>query len=129
MKMKINRKTIEKILYNSGDVFLPKQLKQLLDTDIIGSSKKTFYFSGWSIMHFLSGVITGYIYLYLGYEKDASMYYYKLFILHTMWELWQMVIGMSKPYTLVGTSNLVDTLFDTLYFMIGTYLMRHYYMG
>lgn len=121
--MNFNREKIERIIYNSGDVFLPKTLKQLLDTDIVGSSKKTFYFSGWSIMHFISGIITGYIYLYLGYNKQPTMYYYKLFILHTIWELWQMLIGMSRPYTLNGRSNLIDTIFDTIYFMLGSYII------
>lgn len=119
---KINRKTVENMIYNSGDFFLPTPVKQILDKDIFGSSKKTFYFSGWSIIHFLSGVLFGYIYLYLGYTMTRSTYYYKLFILHTIWELWQMLIGMSKPYNLTGGSNIVDTLFDTLYFMIGAHI-------
>ena len=118
----MKRAQIEKMIYNSGDVFLPPKIKQLLDTDIFGSSKKTLYFSGWSIMHFISGILMGYIYLYLQYNPSPSMYFYKMFVIHTMWELWQMLIGMSKPYNLTGSSNLIDTILDTVFFMIGTYI-------
>lgn len=129
-KTNINRAKIEKILYNSGDFFLPKPIKTILDKDILGSSKHTFYFSGWSVVHFLSGILTGYLYLYFGYNNDKTIYYYKMFILHTIWELWQMLIGMSKPYNLTGPSNIIDTVFDTIYFMMGTYiayLLTNYY--
>ncbi len=124
---KINRKTIENIIYNSGDFFLPTPIKKTLDKDIFGSSKNTLYFSGWSIVHFLSGVLVGYIYLYLGYNSKKHIYYYKLIIIHTIWELWQMLIGMSKPYNLTGPSNIVDTVFDTIYFMLGAYITHTFY--
>ena len=35
------------------------------------------------------------IYLYLG-KKIDFYYYYNLFIIHTIWELWQILIGMTK---------------------------------
>ena len=31
------------MMYDSGDVFLPKKIKQMLEIDLVGSSKKTFY--------------------------------------------------------------------------------------
>jgi len=46
-----------------------------------------------------------------------------------MWELWQILIGMSKPYKLSGRSNLIDTVMDTLFFMSGAYVIRVYYRG
>jgi len=118
----MNKEYINNIIYNSGDVFLPERVKYLLGIDLIGNSKKTFYVSGWSIVHFISGMIFGYIYLYL--NKDINLYYYKMFILHTFWELWQALIGMSKPYKLTGRSNSIDTLLDTVFFMLGAYIIR-----
>ena len=50
-----------------------------------------------------------------------------MFIIHTIWELWQMLIGMSKPYKLTGRSNLIDTIMDTIFFMVGAYIVRKYY--
>lgn len=50
-----------------------------------------------------------------------------MFIIHTIWEFWQMLIGMSKPYELVGRSNLVDTIMDTIFFMLGAYIIRNFY--
>ena len=120
----ISREKLERIIYNSGDFFLPKPIKDRLDKDIIGSSKKTFYFSGWSIVHFLSGMIVGYLYFYLKYNPNK--YYYNMFIFHTLWELWQMLIRMSKPYKLTGPSNIVDTILDTIFFMMGAYLIKEY---
>jgi hypothetical protein len=123
----MNKIYLQDIIYNSGDVFLPEKVKNILGTDLIGSSKKTFYVSGWSIVHLISGIIFGYIYLYL--KWDIRLYTFKLFILHTIWEIWQMLIGMSKPYKLTGRSNLIDIIMDTIFFMLGAYIVRKcYYM-
>jgi hypothetical protein len=92
---------------------------------LIGESKKTFYISGWSIVHLMSGIIFGYIYLY--FKWDSRLYTYKLFIIHTLWEFWQMLIGMSSPYKLTGRSNLIDIIMDTILFMLGAYIVRTYY--
>ena len=120
----MNKEYINNIIYNSGDGFLPEKIKYLLGIDLIGSSKKTFYGSGWSILHFISGILIGYIYLYL--DNDRRLYYYKMFILHTFWELWQALIGMSRPYKLTGRSNLVDTILDTIFFIFGAYVVRNF---
>jgi hypothetical protein len=115
---------IKKIIYNSGDVFLPDNIKQILTYDIIGSHKKTFYISGWSIVHFINGIIVGYLYLYLHYDK--KYYIINLFILHTLWEFWQIIIGMARPYSLSGRSNLIDTFVDTLLFMTGALITKNF---
>ena len=120
----MNKKYIENIIYNSGDVFLPEKIKKILGTDLIGTSKKTFYVSGWSIVHLINGIIVGYIYLYL--KGDHKMYTFKLLIIHTIWEFWQILIGMSKPYKLTGRSNLIDSIMDTIFFMLGAYIVRKY---
>lgn len=110
-----------KIIYNSGDVFLPEPVKKILDKSIITTQNHSFYLNGWSIVHFLSGIIIGAIYLYLG--KPMEFYYFKMLVIHTIWELWQMLIGMSKPWKLTGDSNLIDTFVDTILFMLGTYVV------
>jgi hypothetical protein len=121
----MNKKDIHKLIYSSGDVFLPEKVKTILGKDLIGNSKQTFYVSGWSIVHLINGIIFGYLYLY--FNGDSRFYIFKLFILHTLWELWQMLIGMSKPYKLTGRSNIIDTIMDTIFFMIGAYVVRKFY--
>jgi hypothetical protein len=121
----MNKKYLENIIYNSGDAFLPEKIKKILGTDFIGTSKKTFYVSGWSIIHFINGILCGYIYLY--FKGDRKLYTFRLFLIHTLWELWQILIGMAKPYKLTGRSNLIDSIMDTLFFMLGAYSVRKYY--
>ena len=75
--MNINKKYIQDIIYNSGDVFLPEKVKNILGTDLIGDSKKTFYVSGWSIVHFLNGILFGYLYLY--FNGNRQLYIFKMF--------------------------------------------------
>jgi VanZ family protein len=117
----------EEMLYHSGDFFLPKPIKQTLDKSIYMTSDYSFYINGWTFVHFFSGMLVGAIYLYL--DKPIKYYYYKMFIIHTIWELWQMLIGMSKPYKLTGDSNLIDTIVDTIVFMIGSYIVLHKYVN
>ena len=120
----MNNKLLKNILYNSGDVFLPDNIKQILSYDIIGSQKKTFYISGWSIVHFINGIIFGYLYLYFKYDK--KYYIINLLTLHTLWEFWQIIIGMSRPYSLTGRSNLIDTFVDTILFMSGALIAKFF---
>lgn len=108
-----------KILYNSGDFFLPKSFIKILDKNIYMSVNNSFYINGWTIIHYFSGLLLGFLYLYL--YKNIYFYYYILFIIHTLWELWQIFIGMAKPWKLTGSSNLIDTFVDTFFFMFGTY--------
>jgi len=119
----MNKINLQKIIYSSGDVFLPEKVKKILGTDLIGTSKKTFYVSGWSIVHLISGIIIGYIYLY--FKGDSRLYALKLFTIHTIWEVWQMLIGMSSPHKLTGRSNLIDTIMDSIFFMLGAYIILH----
>ena len=116
----------EQIIYNSGDFFFPTFIKNILDKNIYITQNNSFYINGWSLLHYFSGMILGTVYLYL--DKGLNFYYYYLFIIHTIWELWQMLIGMSKPWKLTGSSNLIDTFVDTIFFMVGTYItLKLYY--
>jgi len=121
----MNKIYLQNIIYNSGDAFLPEKIKKILVTDLIGTSKQTFYISGWSIVHIINGIIIGYIYLY--FNGDRRLYMFNLFTLHTLWEFWQILIGMAKPYKLTGPSNLIDTIMDTILFMLGAYILRRYF--
>ena len=45
-----------------------------------------------------------------------------MLIIHTIWEVWQIFIGMSKPFSLTGDNNSIDIFVDTAAFMLGTYI-------
>jgi hypothetical protein len=114
--------TIEDILYRSGDVFLPKQVKTLLDSPLYSCQSDTYYFyiNAWTFTHMLSGLLIGYIFLHIGRVHNG--YYYIMFATHTIWETWQVIIGMSKPFSMTGVNNIIDTIVDTLAFLCGAYI-------
>ncbi len=117
--MSYDKEYIKKIIYNSGDVFLPTSVRNFLKQDIIGSSEKTFYISWWSIIHFLNGIIIGGLYLHYNYNKKH--YFLNMFIIHTLWEIWQIVIRMSNPTKITGGGNIIDIIVDTILFMLGSH--------
>ena len=121
----IDKEYIKEIIFSSGEILLPDSVKNSLTSNIIGSSKKTFYISGWSIIHIINGLIVGFLYLFFNY--DIKRYAINMLIIHTVWEVWQMLIGMSKPYKLTGSNNLIDTIMDTLLFMLGAYVILKLY--
>lgn len=102
-----------------GDLFLPTEIRDFLETYLIGSDKSVFYVSIWSIIHLISGIFTGYYLIdYKKYAFKESLYIG--FILHTMWEFWQYIIT-NTPRSLRG---LVDTIVDTVLFMFGIYIYK-----
>jgi hypothetical protein len=123
--MKLFGERVSKILFNSGDVFLPMRVKSVLNTYLYNTPNHSFYINGWSILHLLSGILFGAIYLFLG--KEESLFYFHLLILHTIWELWQVFIGMAKPWRRTGDSNLIDSVVDTGLFMMGAYVALSVY--
>ena len=100
-------------LYRSGDVFLPASVRAVLETYHIGNDKSLFYISNWSLVHFVSGIVTGYI---LTTYFRGWPYYTTGFVVHTLWELWQIFIGMTKWKT---TRGQIDIVVDTVMFMLG----------
>lgn len=118
--------TWREIIYSSGDVFLPEPIKNLLGKLLFKypnvKDDYVFYIQGWSIVHFVSGVVFGYLYSKIG--GSALNYYYYALIAHAWWELWQIIIGMSKPLMLSGRNSIVDIVVDTLLFMFGAYLVK-----
>ena len=59
--------------------FYLKKIKNILGMDLIGTSEKTFYISGWSIVHLINGIIIGYIYLH--FKWNSRLYILNLFII------------------------------------------------
>ena len=99
---------MEDILYRSGDVFLPKSVRDILGRYYVGSDTSLVYFTNWSLIHFVSGVVVAY------YTRS----YLKGFIIHTLWELWQIFIR-NTPLTYRG---FIDIGVDTGMFMLGMIL-------
>jgi len=111
---------VRDVLFRSGDLFLPQNLRRILDFYLIGNSQSLFYVNVWSIVHFLSGIIAGS--LVYQYHPRAN-YYFSLFVLHSIWELWQVFILNTKYWT---TRGLIDILTDTIFFMSGTWIFIQY---
>lgn len=95
---------VTKFLYRSGDFFLPRCIIDKLDTDIFRT--RYVYMNGWSVMHFLTGVI-------LSWYTRFSLQ--KLIIVHTVFEIWQMIIFMTSR----DLPGLSDTVTDTLVYVFG----------
>jgi VanZ family protein len=123
--MKIFGERFSKLLLNSGDVFLPSRVISVLNTFLYNTPNNSFYINGWSILHLFSGILLGLLYLFLG--KEDALFYFHLFILHTIWELWQVFIGMAKPWRRTGDSNIIDSVVDTGMFMMGAYVALSVY--
>jgi hypothetical protein len=104
---------LEKILFNSGDLFLPKSVKAFLEQYWIGDDTSLFYVTWWTFIHFVSGVLTGYL---LFYFKSTGTYYWSGFLIHSVWELWQMIGKNTAYWTMRGQ---IDIGVDTVAFMIG----------
>jgi hypothetical protein len=118
----------KKVLFNSGDVFLPEPVKNFLGILVYkypnDEKNYTFYIQNWTFIHLINGIIFGYLYLYFNYNKRN--YYLNMFLLHTLWETWQVFIGMSKPWKITGRNNIVDTGVDTIAFMIGAFISKRF---
>jgi hypothetical protein len=93
------------LLYRSGDLFLPE--------DIVGNDNTVYYINYWSFIHLISGVVMHHL---VGDKAIFSL------IVHTLWELWQIYIGMTK----LDARGIIDSINDTLFFMIGFYISKIY---
>jgi hypothetical protein len=107
----------EKILFKSGDLFLPLSIRKFLEIYWVGNDTSTFYINNWSIVHFLSGIVSVYLFDYFKVKQNKVLY---AFLLHTIWELWQMIGKNTKYWTLRGQ---IDVITDTVFFMTG-FLLR-----
>lgn len=108
----------ESWMYRSGDIWLPPQTVKFLHTYIIGNDTTLFYLNYWHIMHGMSGILFGF--LTLVYRVSSPFVTY--FVLHTLWEIWQLWIGMTKP----DVRGIIDIGVDTLVGLLGLLLVRIY---
>jgi hypothetical protein len=108
--------SLQDILFRSGDLFLPKQLRDILEYYYVGNDKSILYITNWTLIHFFSGVLVAW---YLFEKMNSINVYIYSFIIHTIWELWQ-ILGKNTPiYTLRGQ---VDIVVDTLSYMLGVFV-------
>ena len=108
------------MLYQSGDLFLPTKARAFLETPLVGSYNETFYITYWSLLHFVSGIFFA---LIARVYKLQSPYLYGFFA-HGAWELWQVYIGMNKPWNLTGHNGIGDITTDTVLFMLGLFIYQ-----
>jgi hypothetical protein len=106
---------IQDILFRSGDLFLPKSLLRFLEYYYVGSDTSLLYVSNWTLVHVLTGVVLA-LYFIRSMSKKATLW--RIFWIHSAWELWQ-ILGQNTPiYTLRG---ILDVLVDTSATMIGAW--------
>jgi hypothetical protein len=113
----------DSLVYRSGDVFFSAPLRKFLQTYLLGNSRSTFYITYWSIVHLLSGIAFAALFLWLRPTTSHTHLYVYGFGVHSAWELWQIAIGMSRPFALSGHNSLVDICVDTLLFLAGIWLV------
>lgn len=101
----------EKVLFNSGDLFLPTPVKAFLEQYWIGDDTSLFYVSWWTFIHFVSGLIVA---------RWVTVRYAVGFAIHTVWELWQIIGKNTKYWTLRGQ---IDIVVDTAAFMLGMWVV------
>ena len=115
--------TLRDALYLSGDLFLPKSVRTALEYYHIGDSKSLVYVTNWSFMHLLSGLIVGW--MLTTYYKNYD-YYWTGLLVHTFWEVWQIVVKNTPIWKLRGV---IDIGTDTAFFMIGMGLFSWVFTG
>lgn len=94
------------ILCRTGDLLLPASVRRVLETYWIGNSRSLLYVTNWSLMHFLSGVLLA----------SIGTTLLQGFWIHTIWELWQMIVGNTPWWTWRGR---IDLVMDTVLFLAG----------
>lgn len=103
------------------DKVYPKKFQKFLAKKIyIKGYKDTYYLQNWHIIHFITGIILGYLVLALDKKLSAFEYYVKLLLVHTIWESFQVLVGITPIHPRV----IPDILIDTVSFMIGVWIIR-----
>lgn len=102
----------ESLLYRSGDAFLPPAIRQILTQYWVGDDHSLFYVNNWSLVHFASGILTAAL------TPTAWNPFLVGLVIHTVWEAWQIAIGMTR----LNTRGFIDIGLDTVWFMGGVWL-------
>ena len=97
-------------MYRSGDAFLPPEIVRKLDIQIIGTKESLYYVNYWHFVHMFTGVV--FSYFFMGYGLLDIVIRYAVF--HTIWEIWQLYIGMTRLNMRGGIDILNDTFFGLL---------------
>jgi len=113
-------KDTRNFLTRTGDLLLPRPILNILEYYHIGDKTTIFYITNWSIVHFLSGVLTAF--LIVRYYPQRNLYWTGFYI-HTIWELYQIAVRNTPITTLRGFT---DTIVDTLLFMFGMFLYNYF---
>lgn len=111
-----------------GDLLLPEKINRGLSTYIVGNDQTQIYLSIWSINHFLSGILVGYG---LRHIRDSNILelttkeqrYMKGFLIHTLWELFQIGVENTELTNLRGQ---IDVVADTILFMLGMMFVEEF---
>lgn len=98
-------------LYRSGDAFLPPEIVERLDIQILGTKESLYYVNYWHFVHMLTGIAFSYFFMGYGILETVIRY----ILLHSIWEFWQIYIGMTRLNARGG----IDILNDTLFGLIG----------
>ena len=88
-----------------SDAYLPPPLVEWLSGTVFFTVNNADI-DGWTLVHFLSGIITGM--LLTQNIKEAL-------IIHTLWECFQVVAGDNK----CDLETITDIFFDTIAFVLG----------
>jgi VanZ family protein len=106
--------------FKSGDLFLPKQVRDFLEYQYVGTKTSALYISNWTLVHFFSGVLAAYLlaaYLLATRTRYSILYILIVALLfHIVWELWQIYGKNTLIWTRRGQ---VDVFVDTVAFMVG----------
>lgn len=103
-------------IYRSGDVFLPKRIRIFLETYLVGNERTLYFITLWNFMHLLSGVLFA---LFDSFVLKVPNPYATYFVIHTLWELWQLFIGMTTP----DLRGFIDILNDTFFGFLGLFVV------
>ena len=110
----------ESLLYRSGDFFFGPETRRFLHTFLYGSYETPIYITYWSVLHFISGILVA---LALRIYAPHIQHPYSVgFAGHTLWEGWQVYIGMARPWNWKGHNGFTDLIMDTALFMAGMYV-------
>lgn len=112
--------TLKDALFLSGDLFLPKSVRNFLERYHFGSDRSLMYITNWSLLHAVSGILVGYI--LIKYYPTYN-YYWAGFWIHTIWEIWQILVKNTPYWTLRGR---IDVIVDTLLYMGGMAFAKWY---
>jgi hypothetical protein len=107
----------DSLFYRSADAFMPHDTRKKLEKWIV--SGEDWYINYWSLIHMLTGYIYG---ILLRKKLKNFQYYLYAFIIHSIWEYWQIYVGNTIVKNHKIGQN--DVIIDTIFFMFGVFLAK-----